>query len=94
MTATDLSARLPMKELARRINAHLRRIEADPKINVVRNSLHKFYYAGAHYSGGARIRVTYITYQGSPALSRSEAERYLAALDSGSTDLHSEVLRG
>lgn len=95
--------RSTMGQLAARINAHLRRFEHDPAINVEVScdasytkpgkGLHSFYNAGACYPGGARLRVVYISYQGGANLTRDEAMRYLAKLDSGFVGRHFEALR-
>lgn len=91
-----------LKALAARINAHLQRMERDPKINVEISrdphtpkgmGLHRFYGAGAWYIGGRYVSVTYVRYQGSTTMTREQAEIYIAALDAGSTDRHFEVLR-
>lgn len=71
-------------ELARRINAHLRRFEADPAINV-RNETYKtvpYFHAGASSSGGW-VQVVFVSYQGRTSLKYDDAERYADWLDAG-----------
>lgn len=84
-----------LADIAKRIDAHLKRFEADPKINKARKGtegLHPFYVARAHASGRF-VYVTYITYQGNSHINREEAERYLAWLDAGNVGRHWEALR-
>lgn len=96
---TELTA----KELATRINAHLKRFEADRKINKQQfyhsmrtkkreSSGRPYYYAGASASG-RWVSVVYITYQGHTNLTRDEAARYLTWLDAGNVGHHYEALR-
>lgn len=85
----------PMQALAARINVHLRRFEADHKINTNtkpdRTGLARFYNAWCGASG-SRIFTTYISYQGQSSLTRTEAQRYLAWLDAGNVGRHFEAL--
>lgn len=85
----------PMQVLAARIDVHLRRFEADHKINVNtksdRTGLARFYNAGCGASG-SRIFVTYISYQGQLSLTKEEAQRYLTWLDAGNVGGHYEAL--
>lgn len=87
---------IKLKEIAERINAHLKRFEADPVINVNtredRKGLSRFYHASA-YQSGSYVGVNYITYQGSTSLSRARALAYLEALDSGYVGRHFEFER-
>ena len=81
-----------MKELAAGIAAHLKGFEADPAINVRgRENLLRFYNAYCS-SGGGRIYVQYISYQGTSHLSKAEAESYLAWLDAGNIGQHYKAL--
>ena len=87
-----------LAELAKRINAHLKRIEADPALNVpykeeYRKTLRRFWGAGAGYGGGARMLVTYVAYQGHTALTKEEAIRYLERLDAGFVGTHFKAFR-
>lgn len=59
-----LTAGATLKRLARSINAHLRRFEADPKINPKSTEGTAAYWnAGASYSKGKFIDVVYVSYQ-------------------------------
>ena len=84
-----------MKELARRIDDHLKRLEADPEINKrhQKHGLVPYYCACAYYSGGAKIGVTYVSFQGASMLTRGEATKYLAWLDAGNVGKHWTALR-
>lgn len=82
---------MKLKEIASRINAHLRRMEADPKINKVSKHggmrLQRYWQAGAGDSGN-RIFVTYVSYQGQNSLTKAEAMSYLEWLDAGNSGKH------
>lgn len=94
-----------MKELAARINEHLKRFEADKGPGGINkevsrdtyttpgNGLRSYYGAAAHYCRGRYLQVTYIRYQGSSNLTREEATLYLQMLDSGFVGRHFEALR-
>lgn len=62
--------------IAKKIDEHLNRMW-DKEGN---NDL---YYYPAAFASGRYIRVSFITYQGSKALTKAEAEEYLAWLDAG-----------
>lgn len=85
---------LKLKEIAARINAHLKRFEADREINKPgppvngHQQLHPYYHANAGYHGGRYVRVLYISFQGSSTLTRDEAVAYLAWLDAGNVGTH------
>lgn len=93
------------RDLAQKIDVHLKRFERDPKINPGKRyddkkrkwvpdpkGVHDYYCAGA---GGDRHRVwvRYITYQGGRHLSIEEAQKYLAWLDAGNVGRHYEAIR-
>jgi hypothetical protein len=81
------------KELAARIDAHLRRFEADPAINTkTRGGTSRFYRAGSSAHGGW-VSITYVTYQGPTLIRKNDAERYLAKLDAGFVGQHYSALR-
>lgn len=102
-----------LAEIAARIDAHLRRFERDPKINLYRLEkggdevpaddprthggrvgTGRFYKAGAFARKGAtRVYVVYVGYQGTVALTRTEALAYLAYLDAGHDGRHWEQQR-
>jgi len=72
---------LPLRELARRLNDHLKRLERAQLLAGLRKS-------GAYYMGGARIRVTYVSREGGTTLTRSKAIAYLDWLDHGGCGRH------
>lgn len=82
---------LKLTEIAQRINAHLKRFESDPKINVLtldfKYKTHRYYHAGA-YRSGRYVSVCYISYQGSSHLNRASALSYLVWLDAGNVGMH------
>lgn len=80
---------LKLTEIAQRIDAHLERFEADPKINEFdeKYRVHRYYHAGARRSG-RYVSVCYISYQGTSQLARDEALNYLAWLDAGNVGTH------
>lgn len=80
-------------DIATRIDAHLRVMEADPVLNAVREMsrlhLRPYYQAGAIACGG-RVRVTYVNFQGGMSIPLGDAEAYLAWLDAGNRGTHFE----
>lgn len=82
-------------ELASKINAYLKRFEADksgvnkPYTDGGRKGLVPYYNAGA-YAAGGRVLVIYVSYQGRTGLTIAEAEAYLAWLDAGNVGRHFE----
>lgn len=82
-------AKPKLSELAARISAHLKRIEYDPKVNVARNREGcRPYFGSRTWSGSRYVYVCYVSYQGGSRLTRDEAEKYLAWLDSGKVGKH------
>lgn len=79
---TEAASTLTLKEIARRLNTHLKRIE--------RETLMRFHNAGAYYMGGARIRITYVSREGGTTLTRPKAIAYLDWLDAGNVGYHDE----
>lgn len=93
---------MKLTEIAERIDAHLRRMERDPAINIRRDynkstwrwevsesGIATYYGANARRSG-SRVRVVYVSYQGASTLKRDEAAAYLAWLDAGNNGTHYE----
>ena len=82
---------LKLSEIARRIDAHLKRFERDPRINqpirVGDMTLRTYYLAGSGFAG-RYVYVVYVSYQGSTHLDRAQAESYLAWLDAGNVGTH------
>lgn len=84
------------KEIAAKIDAYLKRFEATPEINrydeqsapSLRLSGLRPYHNAHAWAVGRFVRVTYISYQGSRALTKPEAEAYLAWLDAGGVGSH------
>ena len=85
---------MKLAEIANRIHAHLRRFEADPKINVSESGkptgARKYFCTNA-YSAGGRVFVIYVTYQGRNSLTKAQALAYLAWLDAGNVGKHYRV---
>ena len=91
-------APLSAKEIAPRIDAHLRRFERDKTgVNAPHDGkpggLSDYYWAGAHATKNGRVLVTYITYQSHSRLTLKEARHYLALLDAGFVGRHYEAFR-
>jgi hypothetical protein len=90
-----MAKKATLGSIAARINAHLKRMEADKAINKNTQAdgrgLSDFYCAGSS-AAGRFVYVTYITYQGHSPLTRQQAEAYLAWLDAGNNGKHYEVL--
>lgn len=88
---------IDVKEIGERIDAHLKRFEADPKINIDLSEhgtgLHTYYRAGAAGSR-ARVYISYVAYQGHTALKKPEAYEYLRWLDAGNVGKHWKALHG
>lgn len=70
-----------LRELATRIDAHLKRFERLALLAGLAN-------AGCYYMGGARLRITYISRTGGTTVSRSRAIAYLDWLDAGGVGPH------
>lgn len=87
---------ITVQEIGERIHRHLKRFEADPKINVDRSpgktGLHDYYQANAAGFRG-RVGVVYIAYQGASHLSKADALKYLVWLDAGNVGRHFEAFR-
>lgn len=86
-------SKLKLAEIAARIDAHLKRFEADPKINEPNAFGREPYYRAGSWASGRFVCVKYIAYQGTSHLSRSEALAYLAWLDAGNVGAHYKALR-
>lgn len=78
---------MKLADIAKRIDEHLKRFEADPIINKRSNGMKRFYMSGS-WSSGRYVAVRYVSYQGESYLSKSEAQNYLAYLNAGNTGLH------
>ena len=91
------------RDLAAKIDAHLQRIENDPKLNPSERYDHEkkrwvldkwgvrdYYNAGAQAIRGPRIAVRYVSYQGTSKITLEEAAAYLTWLDAGNVGRHFE----
>lgn len=76
------SPRSKGEELAHRIHRHLKRWEADKRFNKPHpeHNTSPLWLSNCGRSGN-RIRICYVSYQGSQALTFADAEAYLAFLD-------------
>lgn len=83
-----MGAEMTLTQVAAAIDAHLRRFEADPAINVVQRTGQKRFFRAGAVQSGRFVYVTYISYQRQSHLTRTEAMRYLRALDRGYTGKH------
>jgi hypothetical protein len=99
-TKTDIA-----RDLASKIDVHLKRFERDPKINpskrfdqekkvwVPDNMGVRDYYFARATGIRHRVWVIYVMYQSGSYLSIEEAQKYLAWLDTGNVGRHFEALR-
>lgn len=78
---------MKLTEIAQRIKAHLDRLAANPE--TARNAKgHARFWTPNACAAGRYVKVTYVSYQHTSALSKDEALRYLEALDAGCTVPH------
>lgn len=85
---------MKLTEIAARIDAHLRRIEADPKLNPPRptHSNTRAFYNARAWGAGAYVRVSYVSYWNvATSLRKDGALKYLAWLDAGNVGYHYEA---
>lgn len=89
---------LPLTDIAKRIDAHLKRFERDPGINKKKMGnygMTQEYWRVAVWRAGAYVQVRYSSPVGNHAsLTRSAAIRYLAWLDAGNVGTHYQVPEG
>lgn len=92
---------MKLAEIADRITAYLNKWEADPVINAPRlyacsrgreSLLQPYYHAGA-YASGRYVGIRYVSYQATTRITKEEALKYLAMLDSGYVGRHFEAFR-
>lgn len=88
-----------LKAIASRIDAHLKRFEADKGEGGVNwwvdgkaGGHRPFHWAGAHVAG-RYVRVVYVSYQHGSNLTKDEALAYLVWLDAGNVGRHYEWQR-
>ena len=86
------TAQLKLADIAYRINAHLKRFEADPKINR-RDDGGVRYWVPYSWHAGSYVGVRYVNYQGDYFLTKAEALRYLAWLNAGNVGTHYKMER-
>jgi hypothetical protein len=105
VTARERTKTAVARELAQKIDAHLRRFEKDPTINpgkrfdeqirewiLDERGVHVYY--GARARGDRhRVWVIYVTCHSGNHLSIEDAQKYLAWLDAGNVGRHFEALR-
>lgn len=78
-----------LDDIAKRITAHLKRFEADPKINAPDAKYHTTpYHWPQAWRAGNRIGIRYVSYQTDSYLRAADAENYLAWLDAGNVGKH------
>jgi hypothetical protein len=83
---------MKLKEIAEKIAAHLKRFEADARINVHHQPSGVITYYHPHaWAAGSRVGVKYVAYQLDWFLTKQEALDYLEALDGGFTGKHFKV---
>ena len=84
---------MKLKDIASRIDSHLKRFEHTPSLNPLdRKYGTRPYFWANSYAAGRFVYVTYISYQGTDHLTKDEATRYLAWLDAGNVGRHIEAL--
>ena len=90
MTRTaDVRADPPkLAEIAERLTAHLKRMEAAQPAPLARRP----FYLPQEWVAGPRVGVRYISYQYSWYLTKADALQYLLWLDAGNTGRHARAL--
>lgn len=84
---------LKIAEIARRLCAHLKRLEAEDEKQQGSIGSHRAYWRTSAGTSGNRVWVVYISYQGSTTLKKAEAITYLRWLDEGNKGRHFECLK-
>lgn len=84
---------MKLKEIAERIHAHLKRIEADKVLNVSPGQNRQLLFHAGAIASGRYVLCMYISFEGRSSLTKDEALRYLAKLDAGYVGRHYEALR-
>lgn len=84
---------MKLKEIAERIDKHLKKFESDKEINKAHDgrNIKPFYFANAD-TAGRYVKVTYVSFQGGSNLTKSDAEEYLRWLDAGGVGKHYKAL--
>ena len=83
---------MKLKEIGNRINAYLKRFEANKEINATdpKYGTRPYHYPHA-VANGRYVAVQYVTYHGVIHLTKNEAVEYLAWLDAGNVGEHWRV---
>lgn len=90
-TKTEKDAmRAEAEGIVAKIDAHLKRIEHDQKLNPPDPvyKVRRFYGANAWLENYNSVRLVYVSYQGHSNLTRDDAARYLVWLDAGNVGTH------
>ena len=74
-----------LSEIARRIDEHLRRMEEVSPMQA--RGRGGYYHAGARVAG-PKVGITYVSYQVTHKVTKTEALAYLAWLDAGNSGRH------
>ena len=80
-----------LKEIAQRIDVHLKRLEADLEWSRPAGRPIRLFGSGAVVSGN-RIGCTYVSYQSTRMVAKADAIVYLKALDGGFKGRHLEAM--
>lgn len=83
---------LKLKEIADRINAHLKRMEQDPALNTLGYDGKPEYQGAKCEAGDSKVGIVYKSYMLFPhVLTKAQATKYLAWLDAGNNTSHFEA---
>ena len=85
---------MKLKEIAERIDAYLKKFEADKTINAPGKgsmAISPYYCAGAWVSG-SYVSVCYVSFQHTSNLRKADAIKYLERLDAGNVGKHYTAL--
>lgn len=83
---------MQLKEIAQKISAHLKRLEADPAVNARGQKGGTRFWQASAWASGRYVSVRYVSYQGVSNMTKDDALLYLQLLDDGSTDKHFHAL--
>lgn len=85
--------RMKLPEIAKRLNAHLQRLEGDKRVNYQKPGRISPYYCAGASAGRRYVGVSYVSFQGTSYLTKTEARKYLDWLDAGNIGRHYEALK-
>jgi hypothetical protein len=77
-----------LAEIAAWLDAHLKRFEADPKVNVQHPSGVTPFYEACAWASGRWVGIRYVGYQSNWNLTKPQALAYLEWLDAGGVGKH------